>query len=270
EGSGISFTEFSYQLLQGYDFYHLYKHHNCKLQMGGSDQWGNITTGTELIRRIDEGKAYALTCPLLTKADGTKFGKSEQGNVWLEASMTSPYKFYQFWLNVDDKDLGKLLRVFSLKEREAIEALEAENSTNPNALKRALAEELTARIHGEENLTAVIKASSILFSKDALETIKTSDETLLLEAFDEVPQIELPKSALQNVENVTDFLSSTTRNLIFSSKGEVRRAIQNNAVSINKVKVKDPNQAVDFELLRDKYIIAQNGKRKHYLIKVVA
>ncbi|MGD1841130.1 MAG: tyrosine--tRNA ligase [Thermonemataceae bacterium] len=269
EGSGISFTEFSYQLLQGYDFYHLYKHHNCKLQMGGSDQWGNITTGTELIRRIDEGKAYALTCPLLTKADGTKFGKSEQGNVWLDASMTSPYKFYQFWLNVDDKDLGKLLRVFSLKEKEAIEALETENSTNPNALKRALAEELTARIHGEENLAAVVKASSILFSKDALDTIKTIDEALLLEAFDEEPQIELSKSVLQNVENITDFLSSTTQNLIFSSKGEVRRAIQNNAVSINKVKVKDPNQAVDFELLRDKYIIAQNGKRKHYLIKVV-
>ena len=269
EGGGISFTEFSYQLLQGYDFYWLYKNKSVRLQMGGSDQWGNITTGTELIRRIDGGEAYALTTPLLTKADGTKFGKSEQGNVWLDASMTSPYKFYQFFINQADADMPRLMRVFSLKSKEEIEALEAEHQQAPErrALQKALAEELTERIHSKKDLINAQKASNILFGKDAVEDLKSIDEATLLDVFEGVPQVEFLKENLQNSKNIVDFLAEAG---VFSSKGETRKAIQNNAVSINKSKINNPEATVDFELLQGKYLLAQKGKTNYVLIKVLS
>ena len=272
EGGGISFTEFSYQLLQGYDFYHLYTHKNCRLQMGGSDQWGNITTGTELIRRKAAGEAYALTTPLLTKADGSKFGKSEGGNIWLDASMTSPYKFYQFLLNQKDEDMPRLIRVFSLKSRTEIEALEAQHQAAPHErhLQKALAEELTLRIHSQEGLENAQQASLILFGKEVVEALRQISEATLLEVFEGVPQVEISKEAYQSCENVTDLLSVATEGQIFKSKGEARKAIQNNAVSVNKSKVSDPQQSADFELLQHKYLLAQNGKKQYYLIKVLA
>ncbi|MFN3315335.1 MAG: tyrosine--tRNA ligase [Raineya sp.] len=267
EGGGISFTEFSYQLLQGYDFYYLYKNKNVRLQMGGSDQWGNITTGTELIRRIDGGEAYALTTPLLTKADGTKFGKSEQGNVWLDASMTSPYKFYQFFINQADADMPRLMRVFSLKNKEEIESLEKTHQEAPEKriLQKALAEELTERIHSKKDLENAQKASNILFGKDAVEDLKSLDESTLLEVFEGVPQVEISKESLQNGKKIVDFLAEAG---VFSSKGETRKAIQNNAVSINKVKITNPELTADFELLQEKYLLAQKGKTNYVLIKV--
>jgi tyrosyl-tRNA synthetase len=270
EGGGISFTEFSYQLLQGYDFYWLYKNKGVKIQMGGSDQWGNITTGTELIRRIDGGEAFALTTPLLTKADGTKFGKSESGNVWLDASMTSPYKFYQFFINQADADMHRLIRVFSLKTQEEIEALEAEHKLAPEKriLQKALAEELTERIHSKKDLGNAIKATNILFGKDAIEDLKSIDENTLLEVFDGVAQVTISKDELSKAQNVVNLLSEATQNQIFKSKGEARKAIQNNAVSINKIKITSPEQSLDFELLQNKYLLAQNGKKSYFLIRV--
>ncbi len=269
EGGGISFTEFSYQLLQGYDFYWLYKNKNVRLQMGGSDQWGNITTGTELIRRIDGGEAYALTTPLLTKADGSKFGKSEQGNVWLDASMTSPYKFYQFFINQADADMPRLIRVFSLKNKEEIEALEAQHQQTPEKrlLQKALAEELTERIHSQKDLINAQKASNILFGKDVVEDLKSIDEATLLDIFEGVPQVEISKENWQNSKNMVDFLAEAG---VFSSKGETRKAIQNNAVSINKSKITNPEATVDFELLQGKYLLAQKGKTNYVLIKVLS
>ncbi|MEM9831684.1 MAG: tyrosine--tRNA ligase [Bacteroidota bacterium] len=264
--TGLSFTEFSYQLLQGYDFYHLYQHEGVRLQMGGSDQWGNITTGTEFIRRKANGDAFALTAPLITKSDGTKFGKSEAGNVWLDAEMTSPYKFYQFWLNVADDDLSRLLRVFSLKSQEEIEALE--NLPNPNESKRALAEELTTRIHSAEDFENARDASSILFGNAALERIRRIDEQTLLEVFEGLPQETISRSDYEATESVVDLLSETTQQLVFKSKGEARRMIQQGGVSINKEKITSAETEANFSLLQNKYLLIQRGKKNHFLVRV--
>ncbi len=268
--TGISFTEFSYQLLQAYDFFYLYKHMGVRLQMGGSDQWGNITSGTELIRRMDGGEAFALTCPLITKADGSKFGKSEQGNVWLDPNMTSPYQFYQFWLNVADEDAPKLLRVFTLLPKETIEGLEAQHQATPHErpMQKALAEEVTVRVHGQEEYDKAVHASQILFSKTAIEELKTIDERTLLSAFEGVPQIEITSEALASAEDVTTLLSSTTEGIIFSSKGEARRMIQGGGVSINKHKLTAPTQSPEFGLLQGKYLLVQKGKKNYYLVIV--
>lgn len=264
--TGLSFTEFSYQLLQGYDFYHLYQHHSVKLQMGGSDQWGNITTGTEFIRRKANGDAFALTAPLITKSDGSKFGKSESGNVWLDTQMTSPYKFYQFWLNVADDDLSRLLRVFSLKNQEEIEALE--KLPNPNEAKRALAEELTTRIHSAEDFENARDASSILFGNATLEKIQRIDEQTLLEVFEGLPQRTISRSDYEATTNVIDLLSETTQQLVFKSKGEARRMIQQGGVSINKEKIASAEAEVNFSLLQNKYLLVQRGKKNHFLVRV--
>jgi tyrosyl-tRNA synthetase len=264
--TGISFTEFSYQLLQGYDYYHLNNTLGVKLQMGGSDQWGNITTGTELIRRMGGGDAFALTAPLVTKADGTKFGKSESGNVWLDAESTSPYQFYQFWLNVRDEDLARLLRVFTLFDEATIQELESRQ--NPNEAKRALAEEVTTRVHGKKELEKAIKASNILFGKSALEDLREIDERTLLQVFEGVPQTSISRDELGAAADVAELLSATTSNLVFTSKGEARRMIQGGGVSINKVKVEDAGMSNDWELLQDKYLLVQKGKKSYFLISV--
>ncbi|MGV3603594.1 MAG: tyrosine--tRNA ligase [Dyadobacter fermentans] len=273
--TGISFTEFSYQLLQGYDFYHLYKHKNVRLQMGGSDQWGNITTGTEIIRRKegdDEGyfKAYALTTPLVTKADGSKFGKSEGGNIWLDPERTSPYQFYQFWLNQSDDDMPRYLRVFSLKGREEIESLETSHAAEPHlrVMQKALAAELTIRIHSEKAYQTVLKASEVLFGKATLETLQSIEVDEFDTIFDGVPQTEISREEWNNAANVLDLVSTVTKSEIYPSKGEARRAIQQNAVSVNKVKVTSDAQALsEFALLQDKFLLISKGKKNH-LIRV--
>jgi tyrosyl-tRNA synthetase len=268
--TGLSFTEFSYQLVQGYDFYYLWKHKGAKLQLGGSDQWGNIVTGTELIRRKEQGTAFAMTTPLITKADGSKFGKSEGGNIWLDAEKTSPYKFYQYWINSSDEDVEKYIKIFSLKDREEIEGLIAEHKEAPHQrlLQRTLAEELTERVHSKADLETAIKASSILFGKSTTEDLESLDEKILLQVFEGVPQTEVNKSDLVG-NDVTTFLSETTQNIIFKSKGEARKMIQGGGVSINKTKVEAPDQEMSFSLLQDKYLLAQRGKKNYYLIKVV-
>ncbi len=266
--TGLSFTEFSYQLLQGYDFYHLYKTQNVKLQMGGSDQWGNITTGTEFIRRKEGGEAFALTAPLVTKADGTKFGKSEAGNVWLDPEFTSPYKFYQFWLNVSDADLPKLLRVFTLFSEEKVKELE--NLPNPNEAKQALAKDITIRVHSEEEYEKAVQASAILFGRSTLDELQTIDEKTLLEVFEGVPQKEISRPDYDAAENVLELLADKMQDLVFSSKGEARRMIKQGGVSINKEKVGDENDKLDLHLLQGKYLIVQRGKKNYYLLKVDA
>ena len=268
--TGLSFTEFSYQLVQGYDFYYLWKHKGAKLQLGGSDQWGNIVTGTELIRRKEQGTAFAMTTPLITKADGSKFGKSEGGNIWLDAEKTSPYKFYQYWINSSDEDVEKYIKIFSLKDREEIEGLIAEHREAPHQrlLQRTLAEELTERVHSKTDLETAIKASAILFGKSTTEDLESLDEKTLLQVFEGVPQTEVSKSDLGG-NDVTTFLSETTQNVIFKSKGEARKMIQGGGVSINKTKVEAHDQEVNFSLLQDKYLLAQRGKKNYYLIKVV-
>lgn len=266
--TGISFTEFSYQLLQGFDFYYLFKHKEVRLQMGGSDQWGNITAGTELIRRKDGGEAFALTAPLITKADGTKFGKSEGGNIWLDASLTSPYQFYQFWLNVTDDDAGKLIRVYTLLDRVTIESLEAEHAQAPHTrlLQRSLAKEVTIMVHSEDEYNRAVEASEILFGKGTTETLQSLDEKTLLAVFEGVPQVEIKRESLQT--DIVSFLSSHTQSLIFPSKSEVRRMIGGGGVSINKIKIENADQQMDFELLQDKYLIVQKGRRNYYLVRV--
>ncbi|MEP0985001.1 tyrosine--tRNA ligase [Ekhidna sp.] len=268
--SGLSFTEFSYQLVQGYDFYYLWKHKNAKLQLGGSDQWGNIVTGTELIRRKAQGEAFAMTTPLITKADGSKFGKSEGGNIWLDPEKTSPYKFYQYWINSSDEDVEKYIKIFSLKGKEELENLIDEHREAPHQrlLQRMLAEELTERVHSKSDLEIAIKASAILFGKSTTEDLESLDEKTLLQVFEGVPQTEINKSDLVS-NDVTTFLSETTQNVIFKSKGEARKMIQGGGVSINKVKLIAPDQDVDFKLLQNKYLLAQRGKKNYYLIKVV-
>jgi tyrosyl-tRNA synthetase len=267
---GMSFTEFTYQLVQGYDFLHLYREKNCKLQMGGSDQWGNITTGTEMIRKMDQGEAFAVTCPLIKKADGSKFGKTESGNIWLDPKKTSPYKFYQFWLNASDEDMSNFIRIFSTKGKEEIEALEKEHQEAPHlrVLQKALAEELTVRVHSQEALEMALKASSILFGKSTTEELQSIDEDTLLSVFEGVPQVTIKKSDLDNTENITDFLSELTQEVIFPSKGEARKMIKGGGVSINKEKVMDANAPVEISLLQGKYILVQRGKKNYYLVTV--
>lgn len=265
--TGLSFTEFSYQLLQGYDFHYLHKTYGIKLQMGGSDQWGNITTGTELIRRMSGGEAFALTAPLVTKADGTKFGKSEGGNIWLDPDMTSPYQFYQFWLNVRDEDVSRLLRVYTLFDEETIKALES--NPNPNEAKRELAREVTSRVHSEAEYEKAVKASNILFGRSTVEDLKDIDEKTLLQVFEGVPQAEITKDAYSGVQDIAELLSDTSGGMVFSSKGEARRMIKGGGLSINKLKVEDAGEQPAFELLQGKYLLVQKGKKNYYLISVV-
>ncbi len=263
---GMSFTEFSYQLLQAYDFQCLFQQNNCTVQMGGSDQWGNITSGTEFIRRNLGEKAHAITSNLLTKADGKKFGKSEEGNIWIDPDYTSPYKFYQFWLNADDKDLAKLIRYFTLKTREEVEALESEHAENPQALKKILGEEVTVRIHSQEVFDAVLKVTELLFSaKASRETLLSLGEKDLGTVAEEIPSFAVPKDKLANGVNIMDLLAEATT--IVPSKSEARRAIQGQAVSINKEKVQNAEASVGSEaLLHGKYIMVENGKKNKYMI----
>lgn len=267
---GMSFTEFSYQLVQGFDFYWLYNNKKCKLQLGGSDQWGNIVTGTELIRRKAQGEAFAMTTPLIKKADGSKFGKTEEGNVWLDAERTSPYKFYQYWLNTSDEDAGNYIRIFTLKSKEEIEALEEQHREAPHlrVLQKALAEEVTVRVHSQQDLDQAIKASQILFGRATTEDLVSLDEKLLLNVMEGVPQTTISKADLEQAEDVTSILAEGTGNVIFKSKGEARRMIQGGGVSINKIKINNPQQPVDFTLLQGKYLLAQKGKKNYYLIIV--
>ncbi len=271
--TGISFTEFSYQLLQGYDFYWLYKNKNVRLQMGGSDQWGNITTGTELIRRKEGDdeeyfKAFALTTPLITKSDGTKFGKSEGGNVWLDPALTSPYQFYQFWINQSDEDSHRLLRVFTLYTKEEIEALEAEHATAPHlrTMQKALAEEVTTRVHSARDYRLAVKASDVLFGKATLATLQGIEADEFETIFDGVPQSEISRADWEACPTVTDLLSTVTGGQVYASKGETRRAIQQNAVSINKVKVSSADQPLsDFGLLQNRFVLVSKGKKNHLI-----
>lgn len=265
--TGISFTEFSYQLLQGYDFYHLYKEKNIRLQMGGSDQWGNITSGTEFIRRMDGGEAFALTCPLITKADGTKFGKSEGENVWLDPKMTSPYKFYQFWLNCSDEDASRFIKIFTLLSKEEIEDLEKQQSISPESrpLQKALAKDITIRVHSKEAYEDALKASEILFGKGDYDVQTT---LRLLEGV--VPEVSLSPEEYKNTANVTDLLSVATKSAIFPSKGEARKMITGGGVYINKNKISAPDQQLDFELLNEKFLLVQKGKKNYYLLKIEA
>lgn len=268
--TGLSFTEFSYQLVQGYDFYHLYKTKNCKLQLGGSDQWGNIVTGTELIRRMDNGEAFAITTPLIKKADGTKFGKTEGGNVWLDKKRTSPYKFYQYWINSSDEDAKNYIRIFTLKSREEIETLEKEHDEAPHMrlLQKALAEDITSRVHSKDELDKAIHASRILFGKKATDEINNIDEETLLSVFDGIPKIEIENDVFEAVSNPIDLLSEITNSEIFSSKGEARRMIQGGGVSINKNKIQKLDELPQIKKLQDKYVLVQKGKKNYYLIEV--
>jgi tyrosyl-tRNA synthetase len=266
--TGLSFTEFSYQLVQGYDFYHLWKNNNVKLQMGGSDQWGNIVTGTELIRRKGSGEAFALTTPLITKADGTKFGKTESGNVWLDAKRTSPYHFYQFWLNASDEDVKKYIRIFTLFNKEEIEALENEQAVNPNArvLQKTLAKDITVRVHSLQAYESAVEASEILFGNATTESLLKIDEETLLSVFEGVPQMSISKLALQDGVPAVELLTINAQ--VFPSKGEARKMIQGGGVSINKTKLADPMQSITKDqLLNNKYILVQKGKKNYYLLK---
>ncbi|MEP0265275.1 tyrosine--tRNA ligase [Dokdonia sp.] len=266
---GMSFTEFTYQLVQGYDFLHLYQNHECSLQMGGSDQWGNITPGTELIRRIGGGKGYALTCPLITKSDGTKFGKSEGGNVWLDAKRTSPYKFYQYWLNTSDDDAKKYIKIFTFLSQEEIEALIEEHSGQEHrkTLQKRLAKEVTITVHSEDAYTKAEEASNILFSKTAAEDIKKVDEETFLSIFEGVPTAELPRTEFENGLDVIGALAEKTKFL--KSNGEARRALKENSVSVNFVKVQEGFMIQESDLINDRFVLVQRGKKNKYLIKVI-
>jgi tyrosyl-tRNA synthetase len=267
--TGLSFTEFSYQLLQGYDFLWLYRNKGCRLQMGGSDQWGNIVTGTELIRRMEGGEAFALTCPLITKSDGGKFGKTEEGNVWLDPARTSPYKFYQFWLNVSDADAGKYLRIFTMLNREAIEELEEQHRVAPHerTLQKRLASELTILVHGEDALGKAMAASEILFGKGTTETLQQLDEETFLSVFEGVPRFNIGKSQLlEGIEIVTLLTETTT---IFTSRGEARRTLKENALWLNKSRVSEEFQVTAANLLNDKYLLLQKGKKNYFLVTAV-
>jgi len=264
--TGMSFTEFSYQLVQGYDFYWLWKNKNCKVQLGGSDQWGNIVTGTELIRRKGEGQAFAITTPLLEKADGGKFGKTESGNIWLDKAKTSPYKFYQFWLNSSDEDSKNYIKIFTLKNQQEIKKLIAEHDETPHLriLQKTIADEVTARVHSAEDLEMAIKASSILFGNSTTNDLKILDENTFLSVFEGVPQFEMKKKDLSS--GILDVLAENTQ--VFASKGEARRMIQSNAVSINQEKITEDFQLSGESLLNGKYILAQKGKKNYFLIIV--
>ena len=264
--TGLSFTEFSYQLLQAYDFKYLYENYGCKLQMGGSDQWGNITCGTELIRRTLSGEAFAMTCPLITKADGTKFGKTEKGNVWLDAEKTSPYAFYQFWLNVSDDDAKKFIRIFTFLTKDEIEALEKQHDEAPNlrTLQKALAKDITIRVHGEEEYNKAVEASEILFGKGTTDTLKRLDSATFLSVFEGVPTFEVSKEEILQGINIIDLLAEKTQ--ILASKGEVRRALKENSLSINKEKVKEDFVTSSNDLLNSQYILVQKGKKNYFII----
>ncbi|WMW77940.1 tyrosine--tRNA ligase [Flavobacterium sp. 20NA77.7] len=271
-GDGMSFTEFTYQLIQGYDFYHLYKTHNCLLQMGGSDQWGNITTGTELIRRMSvdtdkEGKAFAMTCPLITKADGSKFGKSEKGNIWLDADKTSAYEFYQFWLNTTDVDAEKYIKIFTFLPKEEIESLILAHQEAPHLriVQKKLAEELTIMIHGKEELENAIKASSILFGNATTEDLKSLNEQTFLAVFDGVDQAIVAKKEIEAGYGIIEAFAS---NGFLASNSEVRRALKENAISVNKQKVTESYTISTADLLNDKFVLLQKGKKNYYLLKI--
>ncbi len=265
---GMSFTEFTYQLVQGYDFLHLYKEFNCTLQMGGSDQWGNITTGTELIRRIGNGKGYALTCPLITKADGTKFGKTESGNIWLDPKLTSPYKFYQYWLNTSDEDAEKFIKIFTFLSRSEVEKLVENHQKEPHLrnLQKILAEEITIMVHSREDYENAVKASEVLFGKSTAEDLKSLNATFL-DVFEGVPQAEISGAEFSDGLDMIAALSAKTNFL--SSNTEARRALKENSVSVNKEKV-DENYVITREdLINNKYVILNKGKRNTYIIRVV-
>jgi tyrosyl-tRNA synthetase len=261
---GMSFTEFTYQLIQGYDFYYLWKNHGITLQMGGSDQWGNITTGTELIRRIDGGSAFALTTPLIKKADGTKFGKTESGNVWLDAARTSPYKFYQFWLNASDEDVKNFIRIFTLKGKEEIEALEAQHAVDPGmrGLQKALAEDITTRVHSSSDTAQAIQAAGILFSKDS--TFDSLPKEMLLDIFEGVPQGTMSKTEIEAGADIIDVLFNSG---FLPSKGEARRALQENSIAVNKQKVTLETKIDASHLIHGELIILQRGKKNYFLLK---
>ncbi|MDD6901959.1 MAG: tyrosine--tRNA ligase [bacterium] len=264
---GMSFTEFSYQLLQGYDFLYLYEHEGCRLQMGGSDQWGNITTGTELIRRMNGGEAFAITCPLITKADGTKFGKTEGGNVWLDPKRTSPYKFYQFWLNVSDADAAKYIKIFTDLSQEEIAELEQQQAADPGLrpLQKRLAKEITTMVHSAADYEMAVEASQILFSNKANEILHKIDEETLLSVFEGVPQFEISKAKLE--EGVPAIALLTDEAAVFPSKGEMKKMTQGGGVSINKEKLTDQNTLITTaHLLNGKYILAQRGKKNYFLL----
>ena len=266
---GMSFTEFSYQLLQGYDFLHLYQNMDCKLQMGGSDQWGNITTGTELIRRKLGGKAYAITCPLITKSDGTKFGKTEDGNVWLDKTRTSPYKFYQYWLNASDEDAENFIKIFTLLDKATIEDLIKQHHENPHMrlLQKTIAEEVTRMVHSEEDLQKAIQASQILFGRSTAEDLKNLDRQTFLEVFQGVPQSEISHSDLNNGIDMIALLASQTSFL--KSNGEARRALSENSISVNKTKVDESYNIESVDLIDDQYILLQRGKKNYFIVKVI-
>ncbi len=267
--TGMSFTEFTYQLVQGYDFYWLYKNKNCKLQMGGSDQWGNIVTGTELIRRKSGGEAFALTCPLMTKADGGKFGKTEKGNVWLDAKKTSPYQFYQFWLNAADEDAERYLKTFTFLTKEEIDALKDQHKGNEHLrlLQQKLAEEVTTFVHSKKEYDFAVQASQILFSNETAEILKQLNEEELLQVMEGVPKVEIKK---QNLDAGVDIISFLTDAKIFTSKGEAKKMIQGGGVSINKLKVENAEFKVDStQLLNEKYLLVQKGKKNYWLVKTV-
>ncbi|TAJ15164.1 tyrosine--tRNA ligase [Marinilabiliaceae bacterium JC017] len=264
---GLSFTEFTYQLVQGYDFLHLYQNEGCKLQMGGSDQWGNITTGTELIRRAIGGEAFALTCPLITKADGGKFGKTESGNVWLDPERTSPYAFYQFWMNTSDTDAEKYIKIFTMLSQEEIEALVKEQgeAAHLRPLQKKLAEELTVMVHGRDAYETAVEASQILFGKGTTETLRKIDENTLLAVFEGVPQFSISKDELVSGINVVELLAEKAA--VFPSKGDLRRNIKGGGVSVNKEKISDPEKVINGEaLLNDRYILVQKGKKNYFLL----
>jgi tyrosyl-tRNA synthetase len=268
--NGMSFTEFSYQLVQGYDFYHLWKHNGVKLQMGGSDQWGNIVTGTELIRRKSAGEAYALTTPLIKKADGTKFGKTEGGNIWLDSKKTSPYTFYQFWLNASDSDAENYLRIFTLFEKEKVESLIAEHNKSPHLrlLQKELAKDITIRVHSAVDYTAALEASEVLFGSSTADALSKLPEQVILDAFKDVPQFEIAKTEIESGVNIISLLTEKTK--IFPSKGEAKKMLQGGGVAINKIKITDEAFLVTgSHLLNSKYILAQRGKKNYYLLKCI-
>ncbi len=266
---GLSFTEFTYQLLQGYDFLYLYEHKNCKIQMGGSDQWGNITTGAELIRRTNGGEVFALTCPLITKADGGKFGKTESGNIWLDRRYTSPYKFYQFWLNVSDADAERYIKIFTALSKEEIDGLVAEQNAAPHLrpLQKRLAKEVTVMVHSEEDYNAAVEASNILFGNATSDALRRLDEATLLDVFNGVPQFEVSRDAISAGIKLLDLC--TEKASVFPSKGEMRKLIQSGGVSLNKEKVTDIDMIINAEhLLDDKYLLVQKGKKNYFLLIV--
>ena len=271
DGNGLSFTEFSYQLIQGYDFYHLWKNENCSIQLGGSDQWGNIVTGTELIRRMGGGSAFALTVPLITKADGTKFGKTEGGSVWLDPEKTSPYAFYQFWLNVSDADASKYIRIFTVLDQGTVERLEKEHAEAPHLrlLQKEIAREVTCMVHSTEDYEMAVKASEILFGKSSTEDLASLDERTFLAVFEGVPQVQLSHDVFAQLENILDLLGEKTNFELFPSKGEARKMIQGGGVSINKEKVADPLAPVTFSLLQGKYLLVQKGKKNYVIVEIL-